>query len=122
MPESGLSIEEYFSAIDVLFSSPIILAVDIKKEKMSSTIGIVYGCVTFINESNLSFMEYFEVEKTIQVKTYSYHYQDLSGQMVFRYDNAPHYPQLKTFPNHKHLKSDTIESDQPDIAQVMNEI
>lgn len=67
-------------------------------------------------------MEYFEVEKIIQVKTYSYHYQDLSGQMVHRYDNAQHYPQSKTFPNHKHLTSDTIESDQPDIAQVMNEI
>ncbi len=67
-------------------------------------------------------MEYFEIERTVKVITYSYHYQDQDDKLVFRYDNAPHYPQLKAFPNHKHLRADTIESIQPDIVQVLNEI
>jgi hypothetical protein len=33
---------------------------------------------------------------------YRVHLQDRSNQCVFRYDNAPHFPALPTFPHHKH--------------------
>jgi hypothetical protein len=38
---------------------------------------------------------------------YRYHFQDESNQLVFRYDNTPHFPNQPLFPNHKHLR-DTI--------------
>ena len=34
---------------------------------------------------------------------YNYHYQRADGTQIFRYDNAPHYPDLPGFPEHKYL-------------------
>lgn len=38
-------------------------------------------------------------------RRYSYHVQK-GGQMVRRWDNAPHWPDMKTFPHHLHLDSE----------------
>lgn len=45
-------------------------------------------------------------------------------QRVFRYDNAPHHPQIVTFPHHKHIgPSDRLApSDQPSLGQILTEI
>jgi hypothetical protein len=49
---------------------------------------------------------------------YRYHFQDENNQVIFRYDSTPHFPDLPTFPHHKHLPNTVIAADQPDIAQV----
>jgi hypothetical protein len=41
--------------------------------------------------------------------------------LVFRYDSAPHFPDLPTFPHHKHLPSNVIVSWKPDIERVLQE-
>ena len=28
----------------------------------------------------------------------------VNDEMVFRYDNAPHHPEIATYPHHKHVK------------------
>ena len=33
---------------------------------------------------------------------YSYHWQTQTGEMLLRWDNAPHHSQLSTHPDHKH--------------------
>lgn len=33
---------------------------------------------------------------------YSYHWQTQGGEMLFRWDNAPHHPEIPTHPDHKH--------------------
>nr|WP_277877409.1 DUF6516 family protein [Aulosira sp. FACHB-615] len=52
---------------------------------------------------------------------YRYHFQDERSCLVFRYDNTPHFPNLSTFPHHKHLPDDVISSDKPEITQVLKE-
>ena len=43
------------------------------------------------------------MEGTSLVKTdYTYHYQDRQNNLIFRYDNAPHHPEVSTHPHHKH--------------------
>jgi hypothetical protein len=47
-----------------------------------------------------------------------------SGKRVFRYDNAPHHPEISTHPHHKHAGvrdtlSPTVE---PMLAQILEEI
>jgi len=43
--------------------------------------------------------------------------------MVFRYDNAPHFPNLPTAPNHKHIgEIEVIAADVPDLESVLIEI
>ncbi len=57
------------------------------------------------------------------VKTrYSYHYPDAEGDLVFRYDNAPHYPDLPGFPEHRHDADSVTPAAAPDLSQVLREI
>ncbi len=44
------------------------------------------------------------------------------GRMIFRYDNAPHHPEIATFPHHKHASETIIPSSMPAIKDLLNEI
>ena len=52
---------------------------------------------------------------------YSYHYQDTTHQLIFRYDNARHKPPL-TSPEHKYLPEEVMASPAPSLADVLIEI
>jgi hypothetical protein len=52
---------------------------------------------------------------------YRYHFQDQQNNLIFRYDNTPHFPDLKSFPHHKHVKNKVEESDEPLILYVIKE-
>ena len=52
---------------------------------------------------------------------YRYHFQDERNCLVFRYDSTPHFPDISTFPHHKHLPNDVISSQKPEIIQVLKE-
>jgi hypothetical protein len=52
---------------------------------------------------------------------YRYHFQDQHNNLIFRYDNTPHFPDLKSFPHHKHLSNKVEESDMPFILNVIEE-
>ena len=53
---------------------------------------------------------------------YRYHCQDGQNHLRFRYDSTPHFPDLPSFPHHKHLPNDeVIASDRPDIESVIRE-
>ena len=45
------------------------------------------------------------------------------GQRVFRYDNAPHHPEVATHPHHKHAgpMDRVAPADQPSLNQVLVE-
>jgi len=71
----------------------------------------------------------FEVSEAVICKNnkldtlgYSYHFQDKDNKLIFRYDNTPHYPNIVTFPNHKHLPDSVIESVKPSLGDAVNEI
>jgi len=58
---------------------------------------------------------------------YAYHWQDREGQLIRRWDNAPHWPAISTFPHHKHVRSQTdqlrvLESRGGDLEIVFQEI
>ena len=52
---------------------------------------------------------------------YRYHFQNTKSGLVFRYDNTPHYPYLRSYPHHKHLSNDVIPSEKPSILAVVSE-
>ncbi len=85
--------------------------------------GIIEGRLRFPDGSLLDFDEVVIIRNEQLVKLrYAYHYQDESGERIFRYDNAPHYPEIFTYPHHKHVGS-TIEPSQiPDLSDVLREI
>ena len=53
---------------------------------------------------------------------YRYHFQDSNNKIIFRYDNAPHFPQLETFPHHKHLSNNVIAVKRPAISELLKEL
>lgn len=52
---------------------------------------------------------------------YRYHLQNADRELIFRYDNTPHFPSLPTFPHHKHLRDAVIASSKPDLPDVLLE-
>ncbi|AFZ51092.1 toxin TumE [Dactylococcopsis salina] len=62
------------------------------------------------------------VEGQITYLDYRYHFQDGENQLIFRYDSTPHFPDLETFPDHKHLKDRVIASQKPDLSDVLQEV
>lgn len=56
------------------------------------------------------------------VRKYSYHWTDTSGKLICRWDNASHWPDISTFPHHKHLNSGVHESTETSFADVLEMI
>lgn len=52
---------------------------------------------------------------------YRYHLQQANNELVFRYDNTPHFPDLPSFPNHKHLRDSVVATRKPDLLDVLQE-
>ncbi|MEA1884874.1 MAG: DUF6516 family protein [Thermotogota bacterium] len=52
---------------------------------------------------------------------YRYHFQNSQNILVFRYDNTPHFPEINSFPHHKHLKDNVVAVDKPSILKVIEE-
>ena len=52
---------------------------------------------------------------------YRYHFQDENNDLIFRYDSTPHFPEIPSFPHHKHLPNAVTPSDKPGIQQILME-
>jgi len=61
------------------------------------------------------------VDDQITVIDYRYHFQDGQNNLIFRYDNTPHFPNLLSFPHHKHLADQVISCNQPNIDMVIQD-
>jgi len=75
------------------------------------------GSQLFISD-DCSLSEYGQIVRV----EYSFHYQSADGSLIFRYDNSPHFPDLPTFPAHKHTPDGVTEAPVPDLADVLREI
>ncbi|HHJ06666.1 MAG TPA: hypothetical protein ENK24_04125 [Anaerolineae bacterium] len=82
-----------------------------------------YARLGFYDGSELQVMEKLMIERYILVKPrYVYHYQQADGSLVFRYDNAPHHPEIETYPHHKHIGAQVVAALPPDLSEVLREI
>ena len=60
--------------------------------------------------------------KTLSIEKYRLHYINSAGQMLFRYDNAPHHFEIDSYPHHKHTPDKIVPSTVPSIKDILNEI
>ncbi|GIK57514.1 MAG: hypothetical protein BroJett015_31770 [Chloroflexota bacterium] len=92
-------------------------------DSRSTQRGAIRGRAKFYDGSILEFGEVIILRNRQVVKLrYAYHYQNASGELVFRYDNAPHYPHIPTHPHHKHVGSEVKPAQAPDLSEVLHEI
>jgi hypothetical protein len=116
-----LSLEERFAElVNEIKSHPLVVDVSVVSGLRIGDEGYIRLVARFINGGELRLFEYRlrgEVEK------YAYHLQDAGGRMILRYDNRPHYPDVETFPHHKHVadKSEPQPSRRPAIRDLLVE-
>lgn len=116
-------IEEYFYQIEQAIQAfPDIRFYSLTKKIYSIRQGIIKGSIIFKDDFRLDFVDVKDLEKTGKIK-YRYQYMDGNDALIFRYDNAPHHTQLRTFPHHKHLFSEKVEtSGEPTLQEILLEI
>jgi len=119
-----LLIEEYFNEIENNINScPFIHSYNLVKDKRSLHIGFIEGTIWFIDNSSLHFVEFIDVSEKVEKYKYSYHYVDDNGVMIFRYDMAPHFKDVETFPHHKHEgEKKIVASKEPSLKEILYEI
>jgi len=113
-------ISEYFSGVKNTLKkyAYVISSQSITEKTYSDKKGFIEGEVIFHDESKLEFTEVKDADKHPKVK-YCYHYMDEKNNLVFRFDNAKHYPNL---PHHKHTSNGVEESKKPEIVDVLSAI
>ncbi len=84
----------------------------------SSGFLFVEGKIVFIDNTVLEFSESVTPERT----RYRYQYMKADGELIFRYDNVPHHPEISTYPHHKHYPDRIIESHFDGMKQVIEEV
>jgi len=87
--------------LNLLQKSKIIADLDILNFVDEEDIQVFYVKATLIDKSILFVREL----ATSTESKYSYHWQTKTGKLICRWDNASHYPNIKTFPHHKHQGS-----------------
>ena len=100
-----MNISDYFESLRLrILNDSFILHVDILRERNRSKNGYLRARLVFVDNSMLEFPEYIEqnAQNEIALVTYSYHWTDSIGNMLQRWDNAPHFPGLPNFPLHIH--------------------
>jgi hypothetical protein len=96
---------EYLESVkEHLLTDPIVTGFDIRRERHTATAAHLRVRVSLVDGSRLEFSEYAErsPQERMQVAVYSYHWESAQGQLICRWDNAPHFPGLPGFPHHVH--------------------
>jgi hypothetical protein len=73
-------------------------------------------------EVNDGSMLYIVESNTGSYQKYSYHWQKQDGELIVRWDNKHHWPNLKTYPHHKHIGSEVLACHRVSIEEVLKEI
>ncbi len=96
--------DEYLNLIKALVvESSIITHWNILREETQGDLGLYRFRLTLQDRSILEMFERYQiVEGRVNVTKYSFHWQDSTGRLHKRWDNAPHHPEVSTHPSHVH--------------------
>jgi Family of unknown function (DUF6516) len=104
-----VTIAEYLDLIkERLTTERAVSTFRISRERATLTDGYLRARLTLTDDSQLEFSEYVQrsTEGQIVVVTYNYHWFDMRGNLIRRWDNTPHFPDLPGFPHHVHIGAD----------------
>jgi hypothetical protein len=115
-------IDTYFRDVEkTLQEFPNIRSSTLKKKQYNARQGYISGSIHFDSGCRLEFMELKDTDRSAKIK-YRYQYMDQQNTRLFRYDNAPHHPNITTHPHHKHNGEEIIGSCEPTLFDVLLEI
>lgn len=123
MPASSFS--EYAQYILDIFQNCLASGqatlVDHTIDQRSAVRGFISAVLYFEDGSQLHVREFVDTSQSEPRLMYAYHYQDVDANLVFRYDNAAHKPELSQS-EHKHMQDSVQASRAPDLQEVIDEI
>lgn len=99
--------------------------VEILKEKIIPEIdaGFLRIKIILLNKDILEFAVYFlRSESGIDMKSYTFHWQDSEGRLKKRWDNANHHTKVSSFPFHDGEEENVEASEPMDFEKVMRAI
>ncbi len=118
-------IDDHFNNLEkAVKADPFVIIAEFNRVRTSSVTAYIKGVVKLIDGSSLSIFQHVRIkEKELLITDYRYHYMNHGNRLIFRYDNAPHHPELDTFPHHKHtLLGKEPSPKMPKIEEVLDEI
>ncbi len=95
---------EHFNAVEErLLQSPVVIAYEIIRHEVTPADGKLRVKVKFVDGSMAELFEYVTAAgEHLNLSKYSFHWQDAQGDLNYRWDNAPHHPELPYAPHHRH--------------------
>ncbi|MEB3160047.1 MAG: DUF6516 family protein [Synechocystis sp.] len=120
-----MNVRQYITEIKAkLVASSAVTSFSIVEEQALEDRGYFRARIFLANGDFLEVAEYF-ILTDFQPKTERYRYQWMNGQqtqLIKRWDNVPHFPNLDNFPHHVHItREDNVEPSQSqNILQVLS--
>ncbi|KPV63633.1 MAG: hypothetical protein AOA66_0765 [Candidatus Bathyarchaeota archaeon BA2] len=101
------TIDEYFKKIqEIIANSRIVASTKIEYTKVLEHEGYMQGTLTLIDGSELRILEYTSISRgKPTVLRYRFQWQT-AEELIARWNNAPHHPEVESFPHHKHVKGE----------------
>jgi hypothetical protein len=95
---------DYLAAIKArIIVHPQVVRWAVVREEAQGDMGLLRYRLTLRDGGLLEMFERFRiVGGRVQVGKYSFHWQNATGQLLKRWDNVPHHPELSTYPYHMH--------------------
>ncbi len=72
------------------------------REETQGDLGLFRYRLFLCDDSLLEMFEFFQIQETVQLIKYSFHWQNLDGRLRKRWDNAAHHPEVSTSPHRFH--------------------
>jgi len=95
--------------------------VDLQMDQRSAVRGLINVRLRFEDDSELHVREFVDLTQVEPRVMYVYHFQEASGNLVFRYDDAAHRPRLPQV-HHKHVPNGVRVAATPALIDVLDEI
>jgi len=92
----------YMSLLDAIHVAPHVIASEIRFEDIDVNECYIRGILTLWEGFTLHIAEYVITDPVLTRAKYRYHLQTSTAQLVCRWDNVPHHPDVATYPDHQH--------------------
>jgi hypothetical protein len=111
---------EYYAATQAaILVAPHVIRSNITFDEVTDTECYICGILTMTGETELHLAKYTVTDPEIKRLKYRYHLQTFKGKLLARWDNAPHHPDVKTYPDHLHKDDDVKPSKVMDLESVL---
>lgn len=110
----------YLNLQRVIHAKPHVLQSDMRFEEIDTNECYVRGILTLIDDLELHVAEYIITVPKLTRPKYRYHLQTSDGALVSRWDNAPHHPDVSSFPYHRHSSEGIHPSSPMTIPEVLD--